>query len=31
MGKNDVLKEIGSYNPKHEDVTAPHFQKREFF
>lgn len=31
MGKNDVLKEIGTYNPKHEDVTAPHFQKGNFF
>lgn len=31
MGKNDVLKENGTYNPKHTSVIAPHFHKGIFF
>jgi len=31
MGKNDVLKENGTYNPKYASVIAPHFQKGIFF
>jgi len=31
MGKNDVLKENGTYNLKHESVMASHFHKGIFF
>ncbi|WP_230397533.1 helix-turn-helix domain-containing protein [Novisyntrophococcus fermenticellae] len=31
MGKNDVLKENGTYNPNHAGVTALHFSSGIFF